>query len=191
MFASAIANAQGGRETAAAPATLFDNGGGGASFQPAPAAAPAAPSFTPAARPAADPFSNPAAFNAPAPSPFDAAPQGGGAGYNSPPSSGGDPFGNMMASVNANGHQVTTLFTPPPSAGYGGGGPDPFAAPAPAPAPASDPFAMRPAPAPAPANHFAPAAPVSDPFAGMQQQQAANPFAAAPPQQQQVSNPFA
>lgn len=183
-FESAIANANANRGAAAAAS---------AGVQPAPA--PTA--FTPATAAVSDPFADSGAFV-----PALAAPQSP-----SPPSSVSDPFNAMMQSVNANGHQMETLFTPPPSVGYGGGAAasqgavsDPFAAmaaPAPVPAPAtmpvSDPFAAMASPAPAaPANNpFAaapgPAASV-DPFAMPPQQQAPNPFAAPPPQQH---NPFA
>ena len=191
-FATAIANAnqaRAGAPEAAVAATGPDllSGLDGGAFGGTPSAA-AEPAFTPAAPSAAsqDPFANPAAsFNsAPAaPSPFDAPV--------TPPSSSGalaDPFNVMMDSVNANGHQVTTLFTPPPSTGALA---DPFAA-QPAPAAATsiaDPFAAS--AAPAAANPFAAAAVPADPFAAQQAvPAAANPFAAAP-QQQQVSNPFA
>eukprot|EP00740_Mantoniella_antarctica_P006083 CAMPEP_0181354920 /NCGR_PEP_ID=MMETSP1106-20121128/3619_1 /TAXON_ID=81844 /ORGANISM="Mantoniella antarctica, Strain SL-175" /LENGTH=430 /DNA_ID=CAMNT_0023467617 /DNA_START=254 /DNA_END=1546 /DNA_ORIENTATION=+ len=212
-FASAIANAQEGRVLAAAAAP------GGIGFQPAaPAQASApTPAFTPAPPSATDPFSNPSSFNpvaaSPPPRPHAFGSQTDEPNFTSSPvSTGGDPFNAMMASVNANGHQITTLFTPPPSVGYGaapspaayGAVSDPFAASMAAPAPVSDPFAMgaAPAAAAAAANPFA-AAPVSgpaitDPFAQPNQQlqsppQVSNPYAAAPPgqQQQQVSNPFA
>jgi hypothetical protein len=182
-FASAIANANANRGASAAAAS--------AGFQPAPAQT----TFTPATAAVSDPFADPGVF-VPAPT----APQSP-----SPPSSVSDPFNAMMQSVNANGHQMETLFTPPPSVGYGGGAvasqgavSDPFAAmaaPAPAPAamPVSDPFAAMAAPAPAaPANNPFAAAPgpaaSMDPFAMPPQQQAPNPFAAPPPQQH---NPFA
>ena len=89
-FESAIANANANRGAAAAAT---------AGVQPAPA--PTA--FTPATAAVSDPFAGSGAF-VPAP----AAPQSP-----SPPSSVSGPFNAMMQSVNANGHQMEALFTPP------------------------------------------------------------------------------
>jgi hypothetical protein len=149
-----------------------------------------------------DPFAqNP--FSAPVPPPAHSPTRAG------PESVGGSvTFDNMMQSVQANGHQMETLFSPAPSQGAGAVA-DPFAAmAAPAQPPQtqqtqqqqmmSDPFAMgtsqpqmqQMAPQQMAANPFAPAAApaqVSDPFAAMPTQ--ANPFAA--PAQPAPANPFA
>ncbi len=174
-IAAANARMMGGGAAAAAAAAPA------AQRQPPP---PAPDAFTPAAAPVADPFADAGAF-IPAPAGLPHSP--------SPPSSGaGDPFNAMMQSVNQNGHQMETLFTPPPSVGYGGGAAaragavaDPFAAAAapamPAAAPVADPFAAPPAAA-GPGNPFAAAPPP--------QHAQANPFA-APAQPAQQHNPFA
>ena len=166
---------------------------------------PAQPQVSaPAPAPAqvSDPFAqNP--FSAPVPPPAHSPTRAG------PESVGGSvTFDNMMQSVQANGHQMETLFSPAPSQGAGAVA-DPFASMA-APAPPaqtqqmqqqqmmSDPFAMgtsqpqmqQMAPQQMAANPFAPAAApaqVSDPFAAMPTQ--ANPFAA--PAQPAPANPFA
>ena len=169
---------------------------------PAPPAQPQVSAPAPAPAPVSDPFAqNP--FSAPVPPPAHSPTRAG------PESVGGSvTFDNMMQSVQANGHQMETLFSPAPSQGAGAVA-DPFAAmAAPAQPPQtqqtqqqqmmSDPFAMgvqqpqmqQMAPQQMAANPFAPAAApaqVSDPFAAMPTQ--ANPFAA--PAQPAQANPFA
>ena len=177
---------------------------------------PAKPQFTQAVSSApVDPFAQPAnPFGAnvhvppPVHSPTHAGPESVSGSVN---------FDNMMHSVQANGHQMQTLFdSPAPGSVQHQQMPvtDPFAQmSAPAPQmqqqmPVSDPFAMPAAPAPV-QNPFAPApspAMAQDPFAAMPTQanpfaapsaapQQANPFAAVPyqppTQQQNPSNPFA
>jgi hypothetical protein len=96
-------------------------------------------------------------------------------------STAGDPFGQMMQSVNQNGHQMQTLFSPSPGgaqpASFGNGGAvvDPFAAPNPY---GSQPQSMRQNPLLAQQQQQQP---LVDPFAQPQQQQ----------QQQKSFNPFA
>ena len=152
-FASAIANAKNRSNPA---------------FQPAPSAQDpfaAPPSFAPSA---ANAVNDPFAAQVPMPpSPGQSFNSGSG-----PMSSTGNEFNAMMQSVQANGHQMQTLF----STG-GGAVADPFAQPAPA-AAVQDPFA-----APAPAAHQA------NPFGAPQQQ--TNPFGAPQQQYQQQQNPFA
>ena len=152
-FASAIANATNRTNPA---------------FQPAPSAQDpfaAPPSFAPSA---ANAVNDPFAAQVPTPpSPGQSFNSGSG-----PMSSTGNEFNAMMQSVQANGHQMQTLF----STG-GGAVADPFAQPAPA-AAAQDPFA-----APAPAAHQA------NPFGAPQQQ--TNPFGAPQQQHRQQQNPFA
>ena len=84
----------------------------------------------------------------------------------------------MMQSVNQNGHQMETLFTPPPSVGYGGGAAARAGA-------VADPFAAAAAPA------MPAAAPVADPFAARRGGRARKPLRAAPPPQHAQANPFA
>ena len=163
-FASAIANAQNRSNPA---------------FQPAPSAQDpfaAPPSFTPSA---ANAVNDPFAAQVPMP-PSPGQSFNGGSG---PVSSTGNEFNAMMQSVQANGHQMQTLF----STG-GGAVADPFAQPAPAATQAAaapfDPFAAQdPFAAPAPAAHQA------NPFGAPQQQ--TNPFGAPQQQHQQQQNPFA
>ena len=163
-FASAIANAKNRSNPA---------------FQPAPSAQDpfaAPPSFAPSA---ANAVNDPFAAQVPMPpSPGQSFNSGSG-----PMSSTGNEFNAMMQSVQANGHQMQTLF----STG-GGAVADPFAAPAPAATQAAaapfDPFAAQdPFAAPAPAAHQA------NPFGAPQQQ--TNPFGAPQQQYQQQQNPFA
>jgi len=164
-FASAIANAQNRSNPA---------------FQPAPSAQDpfaAPPSFTPSA---ANAVNDPFAAQVPMPPSPGASFNGHSSG---PVSSTGNEFNAMMQSVQANGHQMQTLF----STG-GGAVADPFAAPAPAATQAAaapfDPFAAQdPFAAPAPAAHQA------NPFGAPQQQ--TNPFGAPQQQYQQQQNPFA
>ena len=163
---------------------------------------PAPPAGSQAA-PVSDPFAqNP--FSAPVPPPARSPTSVG------PDSTGGSvTFDNMMQSVQANGHQMETLFSPAPSQGAGAIA-DPFAATA-GPARAqpaqpaqqqqvnADPFAMGTQPSQmqqlepqqmTPNPLFAPAAApaqVNDPFAALPTQ--ANPFAS--PAQPAPANPFA
>ena len=179
---------------------------------PAPLAQPQVSAPAPAPAPVSDPFAqNP--FSAPVPPPAHSPTRAG------PESVGGSvTFDNMMQSVQANGHQMETLFSPAPSQGAGAIA-DPFAATA---GPAqqqqvnADPFAMgtqpsqmqqlepqqmtpnplfAPAAAPAQVNDpFAALPTQANPFASPAQPAPANPFAAAPyqpPQHQQKTNPFA
>ena len=157
---------------------------------PAPLAQPQVSAPAPAPAPVSDPFAqNP--FSAPVPPPAHSPTRAG------PESVGGSvTFDNMMQSVQANGHQMETLFSPAPSQGAGA---------------VADPFAAMAAPAQPPqTQQTQQQQTMSDPFAmGVQQpqmqqmapqqmapqqmapqQMAANPFApAAAPAQ--VSDPFA
>ena len=167
---------------------------------------PAQPQVSaPAPAPAqvSDPFAqNP--FSAPVPPPAHSPTRAGPESV-----SGSVTFDNMMQSVQANGHQMETLFSPAPSQGAGAIA-DPFAATA-GPARAqpaqpaqqqqvnADPFAMGTQPSQmqqlepqqmTPNPLFAPAAApaqVNDPFAALPTQ--ANPFAS--PAQPAPANPFA
>ena len=88
---------------------------------PAPLAQPQVSAPAPAPAPVSDPFAqNP--FSAPVPPPAHSPTRAG------PESVGGSvTFDNMMQSVQANGHQMETLFSPAPSQGAGAVA-DPFAA---------------------------------------------------------------
>ena len=153
-FASAIANAQNRSNPM---------------FQPAPSAADpfaAPPSFTSSAANAAmDPFQTQVPLP-PSPGPGGASFNGGGGPVSS---SGGQEFNQMMQSVQANGHQMQTLF----STG-GGAVADPFAQPA----AANDPFAAPPPQMQQARDPFNTATALNDPFA------------APPPQMQQARDPF-
>ena len=171
-FASAIANAQNRSNPM---------------FQPAPSAADpfaAPPSFTPSAANAAmDPFQTQVPLP-PSPGPGGASFNGGGGPVSS---SGGQEFNQMMQSVQANGHQMQTLF----STG-GGAVADPFAQPA----AANDPFAAPPPQMQQARDPFNTATALNDPFAQPPLQMNQNPFGAPQQQQQQQQqqqnfNPFA
>ena len=170
-FASAIANAQNRSNPM---------------FQPAPSAADpfaAPPSFTPSAANAAmDPFQTQVPLP-PSPGPGGASFNGGGGPVSS---SGGQEFNQMMQSVQANGHQMQTLF----STG-GGAVADPFAQPA----AANDPFAAPPPQMQQARDPFNTATALNDPFAQQPPQMNQNPFGAPQQQQQQQQqqnfNPFA